>query len=342
MLISTTDVYALMSSFFTRFNGYTNVQCGYHVLERSQLQASTQKMLRQLPWASCQSRLGPTRPSLPRPSSQHESDDNKDRNRNDDHDSFLTLDENFPKQPDLFAGFGMPVVPSTFQNGSNEDADKTERLAQYAVLSVAKYSAASTQSHWNAAKRILRYLKRTKNFVLCYYQTDEQVIGYSAADFAHNVDGRHSVSSYVCLLRSGAISWYSGKQKHVSTSNTQAEYIALSHVTKEAIFLRQLFSEFNDSDYGATCINEDNQAAIAIARNPAFYSKVKHIDLSYHFTREAVTNGNIQLKYCSTNDMYADILTTPLTSKHFDGMLVKFRLSFVKAKRENLLLLLWT
>ena len=114
----------------------------------------------------------------------------------------------------------------------------------------------------------------------------------------------------------------------MSTSTTQAEYIALSH----AIFLHQLFSEFNDSDYGATCINEDNQAAIATAQNPAFYSKVKHIDLSYPFTREAVTNGEIQLKYCSTNDMYADILTTPLTSKHFDGMLVKLRLFLVEAK----------
>ena len=169
----------------------------------------------------------------------------------------------------------MPVVPSTFQNGSNDDVDKTERLEQYAVSNVAKCSAAPTQGHWNAAKRVLRYLKRTKNFVLLYYQTDEQVIGYSDVDFAHNVDGRHSVSGYVCLLRSGAISWYNGKQKHVSTSDTQAEYIALSHVTKEAIFLHQLFSEFNDSDYGATCINEDNQAAIAIARNPAFLLESK-------------------------------------------------------------------
>ena len=67
------------------------------------------------------------------------------------------------------------------------------------------------------------------------------------------------------MLRSGEISWYIGKQKCVSTSTAQAEYIVLSHATKEAIFLHQLFSEFNDSDYSAICINEDNQATLAIA-----------------------------------------------------------------------------
>ena len=98
---------------------------------------------------------------------------------------------------------------------------------------------------------------------------------------------------------------YSGKQKCVSTSTTQAEYIEFSHATKEAMFLRQFFSEFNYSDYGAICINEDSQAKLAVARNPVFYSEVKHIDLSYHFSREDVTNGNIQLKYCCRTDMFA-------------------------------------
>ena len=110
------------------------------------------------------------------------------------------------------------------------------------------------------------------------------------------------------MLGGGAISWYSGKQKCVSTSTAQAEYIVLSHALKEAIFLRQLFSEFNDSDYGAISINEDNQATLAIAQNPVFHSKVKHIDLSYHFTREAVANGNIQLSLWSRRGPYLDPL----------------------------------
>ena len=143
---------------------------------------------------------------------------------------------------------------------------------QYAVSNVAKYSAAPTQAQWNAAKRVL------------HYQTDEQVIGYSDADFARNVDDRHFVSGYVFMLGNGAISWYSGKQKCVGTSTAQAEYIALRHAIKEAIFLRQLCSEFNDSDYGAICINEDNPAILAIAQNPVFHSNIKHIDLRYHFT----------------------------------------------------------
>ena len=83
---------------------------------------------------------------------------------------------------------------------------------QCAVSNIAKYSTAPNQAHWNAAKRILRYLKGTKNLALWYYQTDEQVTGYSDANFACNVDGRHSVSGYVFMLGSGAISWYSGSK----------------------------------------------------------------------------------------------------------------------------------
>ena len=117
-------------------------------------------------------------------------------------------------------GFSKPVNKKMFQSlvGSLLYAALATRSdVQYAVSNVAKYSAAPTQAHWNAAKRVLRYLKGTKNFALWYYQNNEQIIGYSDADFARNIDDRHSVSGYVFILGNGAISWYSGKQKCVST-----------------------------------------------------------------------------------------------------------------------------
>ena len=113
---------------------------------------------------------------------------------------------------------------------------------------------------------------------------------------------------------------YGGKQKGVSTSTAQAEYIAFSQATKEALFLRQLLSEFEGADIGRVVIKEDNQAALAIAQNPVFYSKTKHIDVSYHFVREAVTDGQIRLEYCPTRDMIADICTKPLPREHFEKL----------------------
>ena len=113
---------------------------------------------------------------------------------------------------------------------------------QYAVSTIAKYNANPDQSHLTAAKRILRYLKGTKHLMLWYGQCDDKLIGYSDSDYAHDVDDRHSTSGYVFILGDGAVSWYSGKQKGISTSTAQAEYIALSHTTKEAVFLRQLLA----------------------------------------------------------------------------------------------------
>eukprot|EP00794_Sanderia_malayensis_P020789 gene20789-22827_t len=111
-------------------------------------------------------------------------------------------------------GFSKPVHKTMFQSlvGSLLYAALGTRPdIQYAVSNVAKYSAAPTQAHLNAAKRVLRYLKGTKNFALWYCQTDGQVIGYSDADFARNKDDRHSVSGYVFMLRCGAISCLVGE-----------------------------------------------------------------------------------------------------------------------------------
>ena len=189
---------------------------------------------------------------------------------------------------------------------------------QFAVSNIAKYNANPDQSHLSAAKRILCYLKKTRSLVLWYKQSEDKLIGYSDADYARDVDDRHSTSGYVFLLGHGAISWYSSKQRGISTSTSEAEYVALSHAVKEAIFLRLLITEFEAVDYGPVLIKEDNQAALAIARNPVFYSKTKHIDVCYHFTREAIGNCQIELEYCPTKDMIADILTKPLTKTQFE------------------------
>jgi len=69
-------------------------------------------------------------------------------------------------------------------------------------------------------------------------------------------------------------------------------------------------------------IQEDNQEALLIAHNPVFYSKTKHIDVSYHFVREAVTDGHIGLEYCSSNDMIADLFTKvkPISKQQFEKL----------------------
>ena len=98
------------------------------------------------------------------------------------------------------------------------------------------------------------------------------------------------------------------------TSTAEAEYNALA---QEAIWLRQLATDLRNAPEEATVIFEDNQSAICMARNPQFHGRTKHIGIKYHFIREQVSNGDVELKYCPTEEMIADMLTKGLSQVKF-------------------------
>ena len=98
----------------------------------------------------------------------------------------------------------------------------------------------------------------------------------------------------------------------MTLSTAEAEYVALSGAAQECLWLRQLEAELGYSPEGPTLIFEDNQSAIAMAKNPQFHGRAKHVDICHHFIREQVTSGTIKLDYCGTKDMAADIMTKGL------------------------------
>jgi hypothetical protein len=119
-----------------------------------------------------------------------------------------------------------------------------------------------------------------------------------------------------------AVSWSSKKQELVTLSTTEAEYVALTHAAKEALWLRQFLEELFGPINEPFTLYGDNQSAIALAHSQAgqFHARTKHIDIRYHFIRYCIENGSIQLLYCPTEDMVADALTKALPSskaKHF-------------------------
>ena len=104
---------------------------------------------------------------------------------------------------------------------------------------VSKFCASPTEAHLTAAKQILRYLKGTADLGLKYTMSDNRtLIGYSDADWAGDLDDRHSTSGNMFMLANGAVSWLSKKQATVALSTTEAEYISLSVATQEAIWLQ--------------------------------------------------------------------------------------------------------
>ena len=135
-----------------------------------------------------------------------------------------------------------------------------------------------------------------------------------------DTNDRKSTSGYVFMLSGGAVSWCSKKQKCVALSTAEAEYIALSSAVQEIIWLRQLISELGSAPQTPTVIYEDNQAAIAMTKNPQFHGRAKHINIKHHFVREQVAKGNVQLQYCPTSEMTADILTKGLSRDNFEKL----------------------
>jgi len=190
-----------------------------------------------------------------------------------------------------------------------------------AVGVVSKFNSKPTTIHLTAVKRILHYLKGTVDLALKYQKSAERtLIEYSDADWGGDPDDRHSTTGNLFVMAEGAISWVSKKQAVVALSTSEAEYIVLSFVTQEAVWLRRLLTDLGAAPTKPTVLMEDNQGAIAIARNPVAHARTKHIDIHYHYVREALHEGAIDLQYCPTSEMIADLLTKPLSRGQFERL----------------------
>jgi hypothetical protein len=135
--------------------------------------------------------------------------------------------------------------------------------------------------------------------------------GFTDADGASQ-EHRHAISGYAFLIDGGAISWSSRKQELVMLSTAEAEYVAATHAAKECIWLHRLIGELFPSIISKTTLLCDNQAALTLATDDNYHARTKHIDLRYHFIREVIAGGAIDIVYCPTDDMTADILTKAL------------------------------
>ena len=197
----------------------------------------------------------------------------------------------------------------------------------YAVGAVSKFCAAPSTSHLTAVKRILRYLKGTAELALTFNSGNSSApVGYADANWAGDLDDRHSTTGNVFLMAGGAISWLSKKQTSMALSTAEAEYISLSSASQENAWLRRLLVDIGLNVQGPTVLMEDNQGAISMAQNPVNHSRTKHIDIRYHYVRECVQDGSLILQYCPSEKMLADILTKPLPKFQFEMLRSEFGL----------------
>ena len=182
------------------------------------------------------------------------------------------------------------------------------------MQALSRHLQGPNESHFIAAKRILRYLKGTSELGLNYKANEKGTIieGYADSDWASDKDTRRSVTAYVFTLGGAAVSWGSKLQPTVALSSSESEYMAASAAAQEAIHLRSLMGSLGFNQVEPTIIWDDNQGAIAMSENPVMHKRTKHIDIRFHFVRDATARGEIKLSYIPTSDQAADLLTKAL------------------------------
>lgn len=185
-----------------------------------------------------------------------------------------------------------------------------------AVGNVSKFMEKPQKAHWDAVKRILRYLNGTRDVGLFYTKGNQELVGYSDSNYAGDLETRKSTTGYVFQMGTNTITWNSKRQQTVALSTCEAEYMALSHTVCEGIWTRKLLKELGFPQ-PTTTIHEDNQGCIALVKNPVQHHRTKHIDVKHHFIREQVEQGTFKVIYCPTHEMKADILTKGIAAPQF-------------------------
>jgi transposase InsO family protein len=205
----------------------------------------------------------------------------------------------------------------------------------FAMSVVSQHMAKCGPKHWAAVKRVMRYLQGSLDAKLVLGGKSLALVGFCDADWAGDATDRRSTTGYVFMLGGGAISWNSKKQPTIALSTTEAEYMAISQCTREAIWLRQLMSDVGLEQKKATLIMCDNQGAIALMKNPIHHSRSKHIDIQHHFIREKVEVEVIEMKYISTEHMVADVLTKALAKPRHEVLRKEMGLTLFNNKQSG-------
>lgn len=199
----------------------------------------------------------------------------------------------------------------------------------YAVGVLSQHLDKPSRIHWNSFLHVLRYLQGTTNLFIEYTADNEGLAanqswnnpsGYSDADWAGNRNNRRSTTGYLFKFLGGAVSWKSRLQQTVALSSTEAEYRATTEAGQEVTWLRNLLTSLGFTIVQPTKLHCDNLGSIQLTSKTFFHARTKHIEIQYHWIRELVKRGTVELEHCPSEMMMADILTKPLGKAPFQHL----------------------
>ena len=207
----------------------------------------------------------------------------------------------------------------------------------FPIGQAARFMSNPNPDHQKALNRIWQYLSKTADFGLVYQSENEPKLeGYCDSDWGGDLSTRKSTTGYLFRFGTSAISWSSALQKTVALSSCEAEYMALKDAIKEQIYLQGLFDQI-PALRGKTTekLFTDSQSAILLAKNPAFHKRTKHIDIQYHFVRNANLNGETNLVYIPTEKQLADSLTKSVNNETWNYFVSQLGLRKINPNKDQ-------
>nr|GEU87098.1 hypothetical protein [Tanacetum cinerariifolium] len=185
------------------------------------------------------------------------------------------------------------------------------------VCFCARYQSRSTKKHLKEVKKIFRYLRGTVNMGLWYLKDSSfELTAFLDADHAGCIDSRKSTSGGIQFLGDKLVSWMSKKQNSTAMSSAESGYVALSTSCAQVMWMRTQLQDYG-FNYNKIPLYCDSQSAITISCNPVQHSRTKHIHTQYHFIKEQVENGIIELYFVRTEYQLADMFTKALPEDRF-------------------------
>ncbi|KAL0435451.1 UNVERIFIED_CONTAM: Retrovirus-related Pol polyprotein from transposon TNT 1-94 [Sesamum radiatum] len=206
----------------------------------------------------------------------------------------------------------------------------TRPYIAYAVGKLSRFTSNPSTHHWQAIRRVLKYLKKTMYYGLSYLGSPSVLEGYSDASWITNVEDHSSTSGWVFLLGGGAISWASKKQTCITNSTMESEFVALAAARKEAEWLRNLIHEIPlwPKPISPISIYCDSAATLAKAYSQMYNGKSRHLGIRHSMIRDLIMNGVISVEFVRSQHNLADHLTKglarDLVHKSVIGMCLKF------------------
>jgi len=189
-----------------------------------------------------------------------------------------------------------------------------------AVRELSKVMDQANEGHYKALLRTIKYVSDTRNRELELKPTGKgwELKAFTDSDFAGDADTRRSVSGFIIYLNGCPISWRSKGQKSVTLSSTEAEYVALSEVTGEILFIAGIMKFIGEEPDYPIIISVDNIGAIYLAGSASTSSRTKHIDTRYHFVREYIEEGKVKIIFVKSEENEADIMTKNLGNELYN------------------------